>query len=86
MKNKCELINVSKSYGDHVVLDNMSIAVCEGEMVAITGKSGSGKTTILNIMGLLEKQDSVVVKLFDEKSPRIGSQLSLSMVLQGIFP
>lgn len=73
MKNKCELINVSKSYGDHVVLDNMSIAVCDGEMVAITGKSGSGKTTILNIMGLLEKQDSGVVKLFDEKSPRIGS-------------
>ena len=73
MKNKCELINVSKSYGDHVVLDNMSIAVGEGEMVAITGKSGSGKTTILNIMGLLEKQDSGVVKLFDEKSPRIGS-------------
>lgn len=51
----------------------MSIAVCDGEMVAITGKSGSGKTTILNIMGLLEKQDSGVVKLFDEKSPRIGS-------------
>jgi len=73
MKNICELVNISKSYGDHVVLDNMNMAVCEGEMVAITGKSGSGKTTILNIMGLLEKQDSGGVKLFDEKSPRVGS-------------
>ncbi len=73
MKKVCELINVSKSYGDRVVLDSMSMTVCEGEMVAITGKSGSGKTTILNIMGLLEKPDSGTVKLFDEQSPRIGS-------------
>jgi len=73
MKNICELVNISKSYGDHVVLDNMNMAVGEGEMVAITGKSGSGKTTILNIMGLLEKQDSGVIKLFGDKSPRIGS-------------
>lgn len=73
MKNICELINVSKSYADHVVLDNISMAVCEGEMIAITGRSGSGKTTILNIMGLLENPDNGVIRLFDEKSPRIGS-------------
>jgi len=73
MKNMCELVNVSKSYANHMVLDNISMAVCEGEMVAITGKSGSGKTTMLNIMGLLEKPDSGVIKLFDEKSPRISS-------------
>ena len=42
MKNMCELVNVSKSYANHMVLDNISMAVCEGEMVAITGKSGSG--------------------------------------------
>jgi putative ABC transport system ATP-binding protein len=73
MKTICELIHVSKRYSDHVVLDNTSLTVYEGEMVAITGKSGSGKTTILNIMGLLEKPDSGVVKLFGEKSPPIGS-------------
>ncbi|GAB6275313.1 MAG: ABC transporter ATP-binding protein [Peptococcaceae bacterium] len=73
MKNICELVNISKSYGNHVVLDNMNMAVGEGEMVAITGKSGSGKTTILNIMGLLEKPDNGIVKLFGEKSPRVGS-------------
>lgn len=73
MKNICELVNISKSYGHHVVLDNMNMAVGEGEMVAITGKSGSGKTTILNIIGLLEKPDCGVIKLFDKKSPRIGS-------------
>ncbi|MCF8011992.1 MAG: ABC transporter ATP-binding protein [Clostridiales bacterium] len=73
MKKICELINISKRYADHVVINNISLVVCEGEMVAITGKSGSGKTTILNIMGLLEKPDSGVIKLFGEENPRIGS-------------
>lgn len=73
MSNICELINVNKNYAKNVVLNNINMTVCKGEMVAITGKSGSGKTTILNIMGLLEKPDSGIVKMFDEEIPRIGS-------------
>ncbi|MDM5188678.1 ABC transporter ATP-binding protein [Bacillus sp. DX4.1] len=73
MKHIYELIDVSKSYADHVILDNLNMKICEGEMVAITGKSGSGKTTILNIMGMLENPDSGIVKLFGEESPRMGS-------------
>ncbi|GLI04797.1 bacteriocin ABC transporter ATP-binding protein [Paenibacillus tyrfis] len=73
MEPICELQNISKSYADHVVLNNISLAIAEGEMVAITGKSGSGKTTVLNIMGMLEKPDDGVVKLFGEELPRIGS-------------
>lgn len=73
MNTVCELVDVSKRYQDHVVLDQIHLQVCEGEMLAITGKSGSGKTTVLNIMGLLEKPSSGTVKLFGENSPRIGS-------------
>lgn len=73
MKHMCELVDVSKSYQDHVVLNKMSMTVRQGEMVAITGRSGSGKTTMLNIMGLLEKPDSGAVRLFDQASPRINS-------------
>lgn len=69
----CELIDVSKSYGNHAILDKFNLKICEGEMVAITGKSGSGKTTILNIMGMLENPDSGAVKLFGEESPSMGS-------------
>ncbi|MFA7077285.1 MAG: ABC transporter ATP-binding protein [Syntrophomonas sp.] len=74
MNNICELVGVKKSYADNVVLDNMNMTIAPGEMVAITGKSGAGKTTILNIMGLLEKPDSGLVRLFDQPSPRINSQ------------
>ncbi|CEO88950.1 MAG TPA: ABC transporter ATP-binding protein [Syntrophaceticus sp.] len=80
MKNMCELVDVSKSYGEHVVLDKMNMTVREGEMVAITGRSGSGKTTLLNIMGLLEKPDSGAVRLFGENSPRIGSVRAVNLL------
>ena len=69
MKPVCEMVGVSKNYKGHTVLDDMSIAVSEGEMVAITGKSGSGKTTVLNILGLLETPDRGTVRLFGENSP-----------------
>lgn len=73
MKTVCELLDVSKRYQDHMVLEHINLKVYEGEMLAITGKSGSGKTTVLNIMGLLENPSGGTVKLFDKKSPRIGS-------------
>ncbi|OYD09035.1 ABC transporter ATP-binding protein [Paludifilum halophilum] len=74
MQPICELEDVSKRYGNHVVLDKMNLTVYEGEMVAITGQSGSGKTTILNIMGMLENPDEGMVKLFGEESPRSHSR------------
>ncbi|TBX73532.1 ABC transporter ATP-binding protein [Bacillus mycoides] len=73
MQYICELIDVCKSYGNHAVLDEFNLKIYEGEMVAITGKSGSGKTTILNIIGMLENPDSGVVKLFGAESPNMGS-------------
>lgn len=73
MINVCELIDVGKKYNGHVVLDKMNMNIGRDEMVAIMGRSGAGKTTILNIVGLLEKPDYGVVKLFGENSPRMGS-------------
>ncbi len=70
----CELKNVTKRYGDHLVLNQIDLTVHEREMVAITGKSGSGKTTILNIMGMLENPDGGTVKLFGEEKPSSHSR------------
>lgn len=73
MEPICELRSIRKSYADHVVLNNLNLAIAKGEMVAITGKSGSGKTTVLNIIGMLEKPDEGIVKMFGEELPRMGS-------------
>ena len=45
-----EFKNVDFSYGDNQVLKNMSFKVNANETVAFVGKSGSGKTTIFNLM------------------------------------
>lgn len=62
---------LSKSYteGGNVrkVLENVSINFCEGEFTAILGKSGTGKTTLLNIISGIDKPDSGEV-LVEEKS------------------
>jgi ABC-type lipoprotein export system ATPase subunit len=54
-----ELQNVEKTYGDGtlatLVLKDVSFAVQRGEYVAVMGASGTGKSTLMNILGCLDK-------------------------------
>ena len=56
--------NLCKSFGDHLVLDNISEHVHPGEKVVIIGPSGSGKSTFLRCLNLLETPTSGEI-LFD---------------------
>lgn len=61
MKNILEVRNIDKIYGTSVktqVLTNVNLAFEEGSFSSIIGQSGSGKSTILNIMGTLDKATS----------------------------
>lgn len=59
-----ELSNVWKKYGATEILRDLNLRVKEGEFVSIRGKSGTGKTTLLKIIGLLEPSDEGKVRLF----------------------
>lgn len=56
--NGIEVVNLSKSFGDKPVLRNVSFKLGFGENLAIMGESGCGKTTLINILCGLVKQDN----------------------------
>ena len=49
-----EIKNLKKSYGEHEVLKDISLTVHKGEVISIIGSSGSGKSTFLRSINLLE--------------------------------
>lgn len=55
--------NLSKAYGLNIIFSDYNLSVDEGEMVAIIGNSGKGKSTLLNIIGSLEPFDSGFVEV-----------------------
>lgn len=65
MANKLiDLVNITKSYGDNVVLDDLDLYIRENEFLTLLGPSGCGKTTTLRIIGGFEHPDKGKV-MFD---------------------
>ncbi|AOR62836.1 amino acid ABC transporter ATP-binding protein [Pectobacterium wasabiae] len=58
--------NLSKRFGDQVVLNNISLDIAKGEVVAIIGPSGSGKSTLLRCLNLLETPESGTIKIGEQ--------------------
>lgn len=57
--NYIELINIKKTYGNDIVLDIKEYRIPLDGIVTIVGFSGNGKTTLLNIIGLLDTPDDI---------------------------
>ena len=58
MENIIEIKNVSKSFGDKCILNNVSISVKQGEFLTLLGPSGCGKTTLLRMIAGFGSPDS----------------------------
>ena len=61
------LDRITKTFGDTVALDNVSMTIADGSFVVLLGPTGAGKTTILRMVSGLEKPDSGEV-LIDGRS------------------
>jgi len=85
------LLGVGFSYGTHVVLDDLQLTVGAGESVALVGRSGTGKSTVLKLIDclLLPDTGSVVVEGRDTRQWNpITLRRRIGYVLQeiGLFP
>lgn len=49
------LEKITKKYANKTVINNLTLEISDGDFIVFTGKSGCGKTTILNMIGGLEK-------------------------------
>tara|TARA_B100000963_G_scaffold218939_1_gene190938 strand:+ start:3816 stop:5555 length:1740 start_codon:yes stop_codon:yes gene_type:complete len=63
IKNEIEIDNVSFSFNNKKILDNISFKIKKAEMLGIIGKSGVGKTTLINIISGLIMPDNGSVKV-----------------------
>ncbi|CVK17979.1 MULTISPECIES: ABC transporter ATP-binding protein [Sporomusa] len=63
MENLLEMRDIGKSYGEDIILSGLSFTLARGMAIAIIGHSGGGKTTLLSIMGLLQKATSGQVRI-----------------------
>ncbi len=65
-KRLIDLVDISKSYGDNLILDELNLYIRENEFLTLLGPSGCGKTTTLRIIGGFEQPDNGKV-IFDGK-------------------
>ena len=82
-----EIKNLNKSYGDLRVLNDISVDIKKGEVIAIIGPSGGGKSTFLRCINRLEEADSGHIKIngediLDKKSDINKIRQKVSMVFQ----
>ena len=87
MSNIISVKNVSKSYGDKLILDNISLEIKKGEVISIIGPSGGGKTTLLRCLNLLNEPDSGEIwfndnNLMDPKTNLNELRMKIGMVFQ----
>ena len=82
-----EIKNLNKSYGDLRVLNDISVDIKKGEVIAIIGPSGGGKSTFLRCINRLEEPDSGHIKIngediLNKKSDINKIRQKVSMVFQ----
>ena len=88
-----EIINLRKSFGDEVVLQNISFSVPVHTATVFIGASGSGKSTLLRCINLLDGIDDGVIKLDGEditdptvKSDQVRRKLGMVFQAFNLFP
>lgn len=77
-----EIKNISKAYGERIILDNISASFTKGSITALIGGNGTGKSTLLSIISRLVQKDKGQANLLNEdifsmKPQELAKKLSI---------
>jgi ABC-type multidrug transport system ATPase subunit len=79
-----------KRFGPHLVDDHVDVVLAPGEVLALTGRNGTGKTTLLRMLaGLLDPDQGAVTwqgRSMDDTDPWLRAQLATLLDDSGTFP
>lgn len=85
--------NLTKAFGDNVVLEHLSTEICTGDIIAIIGPSGCGKSTFIRTLNMLEEPNEGAIyidgiNLCDKKVDINKMRQRIGMVFQhfNLFP
>src|SRR5699024_3741131 len=78
--------NVSMSFGDRKVLEDLSIHIESGEFVSLIGPSGSGKSTLFNLIGGRLSPDCGDILMNEESIKNKSGQISYMPQQASLFP
>lgn len=93
-KDVLTVSNVSKAFGLNTLFENQSFLIRKGERVAIIGKNGTGKTTLLKMIDGLEPIDAgtitpgskVQIGYFDQEHQQLSMDHTIFEELQDAYP
>src|SRR5215218_8673487 len=69
-----QAMNIRKSFGDFLALDDVSIDVRSGQLTALLGPSGGGKSTLLRVIAGLDTADAGTVRIEGEDATALPPQ------------
>jgi ABC-2 type transport system ATP-binding protein len=78
--------NISKSYGKHLVLDDVSFELRPGEIFGLVGLNGAGKTTLIKILLDLASSNAGAATIFGEPSNSVKARERLSYLPEKFAP
>ena len=81
-----EVRNVTKRFGSFVALENVSVSIPTGQLTALLGPSGGGKSTLLRIIAGLEYADSGSIEIEGSEASHLPAQNATSVSCSSITP
>jgi ABC-2 type transport system ATP-binding protein len=78
------LSDVTKRFGNTVALDRLSLAVTRGELFALLGHNGAGKSTAISLLLGLRRPDHGSTRLFDQPSTSVAARTRVGVMMQDV--